>query len=133
MIRTKQGVYPCRNGKLTEVNVEIIGIHDLFQEEKFKLIVADFIMQDDTKQYLSDKPVLLSYAQRDGLKQAIVSQLPVQLLEGKTESEVNKMILPHALLYFVQHDIVDEENQLLIYGTKSENWEVSPTIIVEDL
>lgn len=129
MIRTKRGVYLCRNGKLTEVNVEIIGIHDLFQEDKFELIVADFILQDDVKQYLSDKPVLLSYAQIDGLKKAIVSQLPVELLEGKTESEINKTILPHALLYFVQHDVVDEENQLLIYGTKAEDWEVSPLII----
>lgn len=133
MIRTKAGVYPCRNGKLVQVNVEIVGIQDLFQEDKFKLIIADFIIQDDVKQYLGDKPVLLSYQQRDVLKQAIVSQLPSEMIEGKSESEVNKTILPYALLYFVQHDIVDEENQLLIYGTKSENWEVSPTIIVEDL
>lgn len=124
MIRTKNGVYPCRNGKLAQVNVEIIGIHDLFQEEKFKLIVADFILQDNVKQYLGDKPVLLGYAQREGLKQVIVSQLPTEMVEGKTESEVNKMILPYALLYFVQNDIVDEENQLLIYGTKAEDWEV---------
>lgn len=129
MIRTKNGVYPCRNGKLTQVNVEIIGIHDLFQEEKFELIVADFIIQDNVKQYLIDKPVPLSYTQRDGLKQMIVSQLPTEMLEGKTESEVNKIILPYALLFFVQNDIFDIENQLLIYGTKSEDWEVSPLII----
>jgi len=132
MIKTKQGVYPCRNGKLAQVNVEIIGIHDLFQEDKIKLIVADFIIQDDVKQYLGDKPILLSYQQRDGLKQVIVSQLPTEMLEGKSESEINKMILPYALLYFIQNDIVDNETGFLIYGTKAEDWEVTPVIIEEN-
>ena len=121
MIQTNRGVYPTRNGQLTAVGIEILAIQDDFENNLFKYVIGDFIEENGNKKYLSDRTITLSYAERDALKQNILQQVSV---EGMTESEVNKFILPHALLYFVTNDFVDLETQTLIYGTNPKDWEI---------
>ena len=121
MIQTNRGVYPTRNGQLTAVGIEILAIQDDFENNLFKYAIGDFIEENGNKKYLSDRTINLSYAERDALKQNILQQVSV---EGMTESEVNKFILPHALLYFVTNDFVGVETQTLIYGTSPQDWEI---------
>ena len=121
MIKTNRGVYPTRNGQLTAVGIEILAIQDDFENNLFKYAIGDFIEENGNKKYLSDRTINLSYAERDALKQNILQQVSV---EGMTESEVNKFILPHTLLYFVTNDFVGVETQTLIYGTSPQDWEI---------
>lgn len=121
MIQTNRGVYPTRNGQLTAVGIEILAIQDDFENNLFKYVIGDFIEENGNKKYLSDRTITLSYAERDALKQNILQQVNI---EGMSESEVNKFILPHALLYFVTNDFVDLETQTLIYGTSPKDWEI---------
>ena len=121
MIQTNRGVYPTRNRQLTAVGIEILAIQDDFENNLFKFVIGDFIEENGNKKYLSDRTINLSYAERDVLKQNILQQVSV---EGMSESEVNKFILPYALLYFVTNDFVDLEAQTLIYGTSPQDWEI---------
>ena len=121
MIQTNRGVYPTRNGQLTAVGIEILAIQDDFENNLFKYAIGDFIEENGNKKYLSDRTINLSYAERDALKQNILQQIST---EGMSESEVNKFILPHALLYFVTNDFVGVETQTLIYGTSPQDWEI---------
>ena len=121
MIKTNRGVYPTRSGQLTAVGIEILAIQDDFENNLFKYIIGDFIEENGNKKYLSDRTINISYVERDALKQNILQQVSV---EGMTESEVNKFILPHALLYFVTNDFVGVETQTLIYGTSQKDWEI---------
>ena len=121
MIQTNRGVYPTRNGQLTAVGIEILAIQDDFENNSFKYAIGDFIEENGNKKYLSDRTINLSYAERDALKQNILQQIST---EGMSESEVNKFILPHSLLYFVTNDFVGVETQTLIYGTSPQDWEI---------
>ena len=121
MIKTNRGVYPTRNGQLTAVGIEILAIQDDFENNSFKYVIGDFIEENGNKKYLSDRTINLSYAERDALKQNILQQIST---EGMSESEVNKCILPHALLYVVTNDFVGIETQALIYGTSPQDWEI---------
>ena len=121
MIQTNRGVYPTRNGQLTAVGIEILAIQDDFENNLFKYAIGDFIEENGNKKYLSDRTINLSYAERDALKQNILQQIST---EGMSESEINKFILPHALLYFVTNDFVGVETQTLIYGTSPQDWEI---------
>lgn len=121
MIKTNRGVYPTRNGQLTAVGIEILAIQDDFENNSFKYAIGDFIEENGNKKYLSDRTINLSYAERDALKQNILKQIST---EGMSESEVNKLILPQSLLYFVTNDFVGVETQTLIYGTSPQDWEI---------
>lgn len=121
MIKTNRGVYPTRRGQLTAVGVEILAIQDDFENNLFKFVIGDFIEENENKKYLSNRTINLSYTERDALKQNLLQQVNT---EGMSESEVNKFILPHALLYFVTNDFVDVETKTLIYGTSPTDWEI---------
>lgn len=123
MIKTNTPVYPLRNGNLAEINIEIVAIEDDFKNKTFNLVIADFINENEQKKYINNRTINLSYQERDGLKTAIVSQLPSELIENMSESEVNKFILPYALQYFVQNDKLD--NDKLIYNTEPSDWVIS--------
>ena len=121
MVQTNRGVYPTRNGRLTAVGIEILAIQDDFENNLFKYVIGDFIEENGNKKFLSDRTITLSYAERDALKQNILQQIST---EGMSESEVNKFILPYALLYFVTNDFTDVDTQTLIYGTSPKDWEI---------
>ena len=120
MIKTNKGVYPTRAGELVPIYIEILAIQDEFKESRFKFVIGDYIFDRGEKRYLNDRTITLSYAERDALKTAILTQISV---EG-SESEINKTILPNSLMYFVINDFVDVENQKLIYGTVPSDWEI---------
>lgn len=122
MIQTNRGIYPTRAGELAPIHIEILAIQDDFENNLFKYVIGDFIEENGNKKYLSDRTITLSYAERDTLKQNILQQIST---EGMSESEVNKFILPHALLYFITNDFTDLETQTLIYGTSQKDWELS--------
>jgi hypothetical protein len=113
MIQTNRGIYPTRNGQLTAVRIEILAIQDDFKNNLFKYVIGDFIEENGNKKYLSDRTITLSYAERDTLKQNILQQIST---EGMSESEVNKFILPHALLYVTK--------QSPIYGSTANQWQI---------
>lgn len=118
MIKTNKGVYPTRAGELVPIHVEILAIQDEFKESRFKFVIGDYIFDRGEKRYLNDRTITLSYAERDALKTAILTQISVV----GSESEINKTILPNSLMYFVINDFVDVENQKLIYGTIPTDW-----------
>lgn len=122
MIQTNRGVYPTRAGELVPIHIEVLAIQDEFNKSKFKYVIADYIIDRGEKRYINDRNINFSYAERDALKQNILQQIST---EGMSESEVNKFILPYALLYFVTNDFVDVETQTLIYGTSPQDWELS--------
>ena len=80
----------------------------------------DYIFDKGEKRYVNERIINLSYTERDALKNVILNQI---IVEG-SESEVNKAILPNALLHFVLNDFVDAEAQTLIYGTTPSDWEI---------
>ena len=120
MIKTNKGVYPTRAGELAPIHIEILAIQDEFKESRFKFVIGDYIFDRGEKRYVNDRTITLSYAERDALKTAILTQISV---EG-SESEINKTILPNSLMYFVISDFVDVENQKLIYGTSPKDWKI---------
>lgn len=120
MIKTNKGVYPTRAGELVPIHIEILAIQDEFKESRFKFVIGDYIFDRGEKRYVNDRTITLSYAERDALKTAILTQISV---EG-SESEINKTILPNALMCFLINDFVDVENQKLIYGTIPSDWEI---------
>ena len=120
MIKTNKGVYTTRAGELVPIHIEILAIQDEFKESRFKFVIGDYIFDRGEKRYVNDRTITLSYAERDALKTAILTQISV---EG-SESEINKTILPNSLMYFVINDFVDVENQKLIYGTVPSDWEI---------
>lgn len=121
MIKTNKGVYPTRAGELVPIHIEVLAIQDEFNESKFKYVIGDYIIDRGEKRYINDRNISFSYAERDALKQNILQKIST---EGMTESEVNKFILPYALLYFVTNDFVDVDTQTLIYGTSPKDWEI---------
>ena len=124
MIQTNKSIYATRGGELVPIFVEILAIQDEFKDKNFKLIIGDYIFEKGEKRYINDRVINLPYAQRDGLKLAIVSQFQNGEIDNMTESEVNAFILPYALLYFVTNDFIDLENQILIYNTQPSDWQI---------
>lgn len=120
MIKTNKGVYPTRAGELVPIHIEILAIQDEFKESRFKFVIGDYIFDRGEKRYVNERTITLSYAERDALKTAILTQISV---EG-SESEINKTILPNSLMYFIINDFVDVENQKLIYRTIPSDWEI---------
>lgn len=120
-IKTNKGVYPTRAGELVPIHIEILAIQDEFKESRFKFVIGDYIFDRGEKRYVNDRVINLSYAERDALKTAILTQISV---EG-SESEINKTILPNALMYFVINDFVDVDSQTLIYGTIPTDWVIA--------
>ena len=118
MIKTKNNIYPTRNGVLVPVEIEILAIQDDFKNNQYIFVIADFITENEQKKYINQRNVKISYAQRDGLKKAITSQMQVT----GTESEVNKTILANALLIFVQNDLLADGK--VMYNTIANDWEI---------
>lgn len=124
MIQTNKSIYTTRGVELVPIFIEILAIQDEFKDKNFKLIIGDYIFEKGEKRYINDRVINLPYAQRDGLKLAIISQFQNGEIDNMTESEVNAFILPYALLYFVTNDFIDVENQILIYNTQPNDWQI---------
>lgn len=109
-----------RSGKYAVVYIDILSEENDINNNQYIFIIRDYILNENGSKYeINRKEIKLSYAQRDGLKELIISQ---NNLEG-SESEVNNQIRPHALLYYVQTDLVNELGQC-IYLTNPNQWEL---------
>jgi len=113
MIRSKKEIYNLRNNTTSKVYVEVIEEINDFKNEKFIFQVSDYILDGEQKKAINSKYVELSYIQRDALKSAI---LQTNNLQG-TESEVNKLLIPFALLYLTSQDP--------IYNQDATEWELN--------
>ena len=61
----------------------------------FNIVIVDYLVIDDQEKEIYRKSVYMSYAERDALKSAVVAGYS---LTG-TESEINKQLIPYAVLY----------------------------------
>jgi len=113
MIRSKKEIYNLRNNTTSKIYVEVIVETNDFANEKFVFQVSDYILDNGAKKPINGKQVEMTYAQRDALKDAI---LQTNNLSG-TESEVNKLLIPFALLYLTSQDP--------IYNQDATEWELN--------
>ena len=121
MIKTNKGIYPDRSGEIVPLYIEILSIENQFKEDKFKFVIGDYILVNDDKRYINERYIYLTYQERDNLKSYIVDLMEI---EG-SESEIDKLILPNALLHYVVNDIINQDTDTLIYGTTPQDWELS--------
>ena len=61
----------------------------------FNIVIVDYLVIDGEEREIYRKSVYMSYAERDALKSAVVAGYS---LTG-TESEINKQLIPYAILY----------------------------------
>jgi len=113
MIRSKKEIYNLRNNTTSKIYLEIVSEHNDYQNEKFVFQVSDYIIDNGQKKSINSKQVEFSYVQRDALKSSI---LKTQNIEG-TESEINKTLIPFALLYITTQDP--------IYNQPATEWEIN--------
>lgn len=101
MIQTTTDVYNLRGGGTSKIFIEITEEFNDEINNKFIFNIQDFVIElDGSKKIINCKQVSFSYVERDALKDAIVSQAK---LIG-TESEINKILKPHALLYITKNE-----------------------------
>lgn len=101
MIQTKTEVYNLRIGGTSKIYVEITEEYNDEVNEQFTFNIQDYvILPDGSKKVIHSKSVTYSYTQRDVLKDAIVNQANLQ----GSESEINKILKPYALLYITQNE-----------------------------
>lgn len=97
MIQTKTEVYNLRSGGTSKIYIRIIENYNDSDNKCYKLVVQDYVKDADGNEIVINyKVVVYTYAERDFLKQSILSTGVV--VEG-TESEINEALLPYALLY----------------------------------
>jgi len=111
MIRTKNEVYNNRNNTTSRIFIEISESPvDDIENNRFIYAINDYVLVPildenkhkigDAKKIINSKQFIMSYAQRDELKANIMK---AHKLKG-TESEVNKVLMPFALLYLTSID-----------------------------
>lgn len=100
MIRTTNEIYNTRNNGVSRIYIEISEEVNDTDAEAFLFNVRDYIFEAGVKKTINTKPVIMSYAERDALKSQIVSELKMV----GTESEINKQLMPLALLYITKAD-----------------------------
>lgn len=99
MIETKSEVYNLRSGGTSKIYIRIIENYNDSENKCYKLTVQDYVKDaDGNESIIHNKIVVYSYAERDLLKQQILQNITVQ----GTESEVNEVLLPYALLFVTQ-------------------------------
>jgi hypothetical protein len=113
----------ARSQKEAIVHFEIFNTHDDQLQERFLYTIRDYIVNPDGSQYelSKSKPIEMSYAQRDGLKQYVLSQFTFP--EVMSESFINNAIKPYALLYYIQTDLL--ENGKCIFGLLPNQFKIS--------
>jgi hypothetical protein len=112
MIRTKKEIYNLRDSGKSAIYVEITEEITDKENNQFIFNVIDYVIENDNKKIINTKIVNMSYQERDALKDAVMQ---TQSLQG-TESEVNKILMPFALLFIT--------TQKPIYNTKGSDWEL---------
>lgn len=101
MIQTTTEVYNLRSGGTSRIYIEVTEELNDELNEKYIFNVQDYVLlTSGEKKIINSKPVEFTYQERDGLKALVVQQANLQ----GTESEINKILKPYALLYITQQD-----------------------------
>lgn len=100
MIRTKNEIYNTRNNGISRIYIEISEELNDKKFDQFIFVINDYIIDFGIKKIINTKTVIMSYIQRDELKQRIISEYK---MDG-TESEINKQLMPLALLHITKSE-----------------------------
>jgi hypothetical protein len=115
MIQTINEVYNLRSGGTSKIYIQITEELNDETNEVFIYNIQDFvILSDGSRKIINTKNIEYKYIERDTLKNMLISQFNLQ----GSESEINKILKPYALLY------ITEMNP--IYNLGSEDFEISP-------
>lgn len=121
MIRTKTNVYSGRNNYTSKIYVEVSQEMNDKENDQFIFVIQDYVIDEkQQKKIIYSNQIKMSYAERDALKDMIVGSNNIQ----GTESEVNKVLMPYALLYITNADP--------IYGTSANDWEIGTEPVIEN-
>ena len=93
MIQTTTACYGSRGNGMQKVYMKALIPEDT--GDGFNIVIIDYMIIDDVEKEIYRKSVYMSYAERDALKSAVVAGYS---LTG-TESEINKQLIPYAVLY----------------------------------
>ena len=93
MIQTTTACYGSRGNGMQKVYMKALIPEDT--GDGFKTVIVDYLVIDGQEKEIYRKSVYMSYAERDALKSAVVAGYS---LTG-TESEINKQLIPYAVLY----------------------------------
>lgn len=93
MIQTTTACYGSRGNGMQKVYMKALIPEDT--GDGFNIVIVDYLVIDDVEKEIYRKSVYMSYAERDALKSAVVAGYS---LTG-TESEINKQLIPYAVLY----------------------------------
>jgi hypothetical protein len=93
MIQTTTACYGSRGNGMQKVYMKALTPEDT--GDGFNIVIIDYMIIDDVEKEIYRKSVYMSYAERDALKSAVVAGYS---LTG-TESEINKQLIPYAVLY----------------------------------
>jgi hypothetical protein len=118
MITTKTPTHTDRTGKKSKIQLEIVSpVIDDFSQNRYLYTIKDYSLNDDgsrTEISLVPRQVAFTYSDRDALKLQLIQGIDAS---NKTESEINKMLLPNALF------LINSQNP--VYGTTTDDWEYS--------
>lgn len=124
MIQTnKEVLYDARGQKSATVNVKMEFPELLHETNMYLIHVIDYILENDIERIISLKNVQMPVNVYDTLQDSIISGYNI----SGTSIEKVKKAMPYALLEYVKNDLVDAENNKLIYGTVAADWELIPT------
>lgn len=99
MIRTKNAIYNNRDSNTTShIYIEINEEINDKENEQYLFSVVDYVFENNQKKIINSKIVKRSYEERDALKSYLINEYNIT----DTESEINKQLLPYALLYITQ-------------------------------
>ena len=102
MIKTKKKIFTNRDGFTSEIFITISEPpHDDLDNDKWLFVVKDYVINKGEKLFIHTKIQEMSYQQRDAVKQIVLQNYEVA---GNSESEINKNILPYALLFLTASD-----------------------------
>lgn len=124
MIRTnKEILYDVRSQKTGIVHVKMEYPELIQNMGKYLIHVIDYVLEDDMEKIISVKNVQIQATVFDALQEQIITSLNIT----GTSIEKTTKAMPYALLEYVKNDIVDSNNNTLIYGTVAADWELIPT------
>ena len=93
MIETTTQCFPSRGNGMQKIYMKALNPEDT--GDGFNTVIIDYLIIDGIEKEIHRKTVYMTYAERDALKSAVVS---LYSLTG-TESEINKQLIPYAVLY----------------------------------
>lgn len=130
MIQTKKAIWNSRDKGICKYKVVIDREDNYKEEEKFNYVIKDYeLFEDGTENLISIKVVTYTYTERDTLKDYLVNEYQLQ----GTESVINKILLPYALMAVIQQNTIrgiasnewEFSEQANIRGFDSNDWEFS--------